>query len=92
MVENVIFFFCVPSYISWVHHFEICAYVRSVSGNGGGGDCKVLWLRISSFSSVFPAVSLGFTILGEICACARSVRTRTMYPTISECSFLLLFN
>ena len=30
---------------------------------GGGGGSKVFWLRMSSFSSVFPAIFWGFIIL-----------------------------
>ena len=51
------FFFCVPSYISGVQHsFSSSVFPSYMSG-----------VHPSS-SSVLPALSLGFTILGEICA------------------------
>ena len=56
------FFFCVPSYISGVHHSSSSAFPSYISGIH----------HSYSSSSAFLAISLEFTILGKIfCVCDR---------------------
>ena len=52
------FFFCIPSYISGVHHSSSSSAFPAISLG-----FTILLLHHSSSSSVFPAISLGFNIL-----------------------------
>ena len=94
------FSFCVPSYISWVHLLLLLCFQIYLWGSSffffyvpsyiSGVHLLLLrsqlylWSSPSSSSSVFPAISLGFTILGEI----------STYVTYFVClfCFVLFFN